>query len=457
MLQLLNIIGDIVWDGVFLPCVLVGGGLLTALCGGIQLRRLPLVLKKTGGQFFVRRRDDPDGISPVQAACTALASTVGTGNIVGTAQAISMGGPGAVFWMWAAALLGMVIKYAEVCLAVRYRCKGSDGELTGGPMYYLELGLGKSFRPLAVMYALLAALAAFGIGNMSQLNSAADAVEHAAVLLLPGTDPSRLRLIFGLLAAVLTAAVLLGGAKRVGRVAETLVPVMSIGFILLSSAVMVCHFQALGQSFILIFRSAFTPSAALGGAVGIGARETIRWGLRRSAFSNEAGLGSAAIAHAPAKANSPVEQGFWGIFEVFADTIVICSVTAITILCSGVGIDWGVPAGPELLANAYMTVFSPGLTAVFMAFSMTLFAFSSVLGWAVLGKRCVQYIFPRSRGILYQLLFSAAAVVGCVSKTELVWAVSDVLNALMAIPNFTALFLLSGEVRQETRAYFSKY
>lgn len=454
MLQILHVSGELIRDGIFLPCLLLGGVFLTLRCGAVQLKKLPLVLKKTAGRLF-SRENKGDGISPAQAACTALASTVGTGNIVGTAQAISLGGPGAVFWMWVAAILGMAVKYAEVTLSVRFRCRNPRGELVGGPMYCLERGLGRRFRSLGVLYALFAALAAFGIGNMSQTNSAAKATEHAAALLFPHADGDAVRLVFGMMLAVLTAAILRGGAKKVGRVAERLVPLMSLCFLALSVTVIVCHAQRLGHVFAGIFRSALTPSALFGGAAGAGMREAIRWGVRRSAFSNEAGLGSAAVVQASAETDCPVEQGFWGIFEVLADSV-ICFVTALTILCSGTEIPFGSPAGSELLAGAYRTVFPPGLTAVFMALSLTLFAFSSVLGWAVIGRCCVQYLFPNSRGTVYLLLFSAAAAIGCVSETELIWALSDVFNAVLALPNFAALVLLSGELHKETEAYFSK-
>lgn len=437
LLLILDKLNDLVWTGIFLPCVLLCGLLLSLRSRFLQLRLFPASLRQLtkGGRG--------DGVSPVQAASTALASTLGTGNIVGTAQAIAMGGPGAVFWMWAAALLGMAVKFAEIGLSVATRRRDGAGYL-GGPMYYIG-SLGEKFRPLALMYALLAALSAFGIGNLSQISSAAGAVASAAEKIAPELDPRRLRLWLGVILTLTAWLILRGGAAGVGRAAERLVPSMAGLFLLLSLFVLCCHAQALPAALRAIVTGAFSPRTAVSGIGGFGTAQTIQWGLRRGAFSNEAGLGSSAIAHGSAAARSPGEQGLWGIFEVFADTIVICTATALTILCSGVGIPWGSSPGAELLLSAWETCIPAAPAACFMALSLLLFAFTSVLGWALYGTQCVRFLWGEKAAAPYRLCFSLAITVGCLVSLRTVWAAADLLNGLMAIPNFIALFALSGK------------
>lgn len=437
LLLILDKLNDLVWTGIFLPCVLLCGLLLSLRSRFLQLRLFPASLRQLtkGGRG--------DGVSPVQAASTALASTLGTGNIVGTAQAISMGGPGAVFWMWAAALLGMAVKFAEISLSVATRRRDGVG-YSGGPMYYIG-SLGEKFRPLALMYALLAALSAFGIGNLSQISSAAGAVAGAAEKIAPELDPRRLRLWLGVILTLTAWLILRGGAAGVGRAAERLVPAMAGLFLLLSLFVLCCHAQALPAALRAIVTGAFSPRTAVSGIGGFGTAQAIQWGLRRGAFSNEAGLGSSAIAHGSAAARSPGEQGLWGIFEVFADTIVICTATALTILCSGVGIPWGSSPGAELLLSAWETCIPAAPAACFMALSLLLFAFTSVLGWALYGTQCVRFLWGEKAAAPYRLCFSLAITVGCLVSLRTVWAAADLLNGLMAIPNFIALFALSGK------------
>ncbi len=437
LLLILDKLNDLVWTGIFLPCVLLCGLLLSLRSRFLQLRLFPASLRQLtkGGRG--------DGVSPVQAASTALASTLGTGNIVGTAQAIAMGGPGAVFWMWAAALLGMAVKFAEISLSVATRRRDGAG-YSGGPMYYIG-SLGEKFRPLALMYALLAALSAFGIGNLSQISSAAGAVAGAAEKIAPELDPRRLRLWLGVILTLTAWLILRGGAAGVGRAAERLVPSMAGLFLLLSLFVLCCHAQALPAALRAIVTGAFSPRTAVSGIGGFGTAQTIQWGLRRGAFSNEAGLGSSAIAHGSAAARSPGEQGLWGIFEVFADTIVICTATALTILCSGVGIPWGSSPGAELLLSAWETCIPAAPAACFMALSLLLFAFTSVLGWALYGTQCVRFLWGEKAAAPYRLCFSLAITVGCLVSLRTVWAAADLLNGLMAIPNFIALFALSGK------------
>ena len=437
LLLILDKLNDLVWTGIFLPCVLLCGLLLSLRSRFLQLRLFPASLRQltNGGRG--------DGVSPVQAASTALASTLGTGNIVGTAQAIAMGGPGAVFWMWAAALLGMAVKFAEISLSVATRRRDGVG-YSGGPMYYIG-SLGEKFRPLALMYALLAALSAFGIGNLSQISSAAGAVAGAAEKIAPELDPRRLRLWLGVILTLTAWLILRGGAAGVGRAAERLVPSMAGLFLLLSLFVLCCHAQALPAALRAIVTGAFSPRTAVSGIGGFGTAQAIQWGLRRGAFSNEAGLGSSAIAHGSAAARSPGEQGLWGIFEVFADTIVICTATALTILCSGVGIPWGSSPGAELLLSAWETCIPAAPAACFMALSLLLFAFTSVLGWALYGTQCVRFLWGEKAAAPYRLCFSLAITVGCLVSLRTVWAAADLLNGLMAIPNFIALFALSGK------------
>ncbi len=437
LLLILDKLNDLVWTGIFLPCVLLCGLLLSLRSRFLQLRLFPASLRQLtkGGRG--------DGVSPVQAASTALASTLGTGNIVGTAQAIAMGGPGAVFWMWAAALLGMAVKFAEIGLSVATRRRDGAG-YSGGPMYYIG-SLGEKFRPLALMYALLAALSAFGIGNLSQISSAAGAVAGAAEKIAPELDPRRLRLWLGVILTLTAWLILRGGAAGVGRAAERLVPSMAGLFLLLSLFVLCCHAQALPAALRAIVTGAFSPRTAVSGIGGFGTAQAIQWGLRRGAFSNEAGLGSSAIAHGSAAARSPGEQGLWGIFEVFADTIVICTATALTILCSGVGIPWGSSPGAELLLSAWETCIPAAPAACFMALSLLLFAFTSVLGWALYGTQCVRFLWGEKAAAPYRLCFSLAITVGCLVSLRTVWAAADLLNGLMAIPNFIALFALSGK------------
>lgn len=440
-----------IWTYLFLPCLLLCGLLLTLRCGVPQVRRFGLMLRCTIGGG---RHGETEGeISPLQAASTALAATVGTGNIVGTAQAIAMGGRGAVFWMWAAAFLGMAIKYGEILLGVKYRVRRRDGQLSGGPMYYIERGLGPRFAPLGAMYAALAALSVLSMGNMSQINGCVSAITHAAASFTALSPESafHLRLGLGLGAALLAAVILAGDAKRVGRVTELLVPFMSAAFLIFTSAVVICHAQQLPPVLRGIVHDAFSPRAALGAAGGLGLKEAMHWGIRRSAFSNEAGLGTAAIAHAAASADNPARHALWGIFEVFADTIVISSATALAILCSGVEIPWGAVPGPELLQSAIATVFGSRCASLFMALSLSLFGFSTVVGCSIYGVRCVQYLFGESSGGLYRLVYAACVVIGSVMSTNLVWAAADTVNALMSVPNFIALFALSGLIGRESR------
>ncbi len=424
-------------------------------CGFLQFRRFGLTMRSTIGEAFKPSKTDGNSVSPLQAASTALASTVGTGNIVGTAQAITMGGPGAVFWLWVTALFGMIIKYAEILLALKYRQRDAQENYIGGPMYYIE-ALGKPFAPLAAAYAVFALLSALGMGNMSQTNSGISAVSLAVNQFVPMSDRQEFvfRIILGMSLAILVYIILSGGAKRIGKAAGFLVPLMSIAFILVSLIVLICYAHKLPEALKNIVVSAFNSKAFGGAAAGIGMREAMHWGIRRSAFSNEAGLGSSAMAHAAAATDDFAKHSLWGIFEVFADTIVICTATALVILSSGISIPWNTTPGPELFQNALATVFGQKLSAIFMSGAMLIFAFATVIGWSLYGAQCVSYLLGSAALPVYRLLYCICTAVAGIMSTKFVWTVADCANALMAIPNFIALFLLSGKTRKETAKFF---
>lgn len=444
------------WIYVLLPCVAAGGLYFTILNKGIQFTKFKLVMKNTIGKMFHKQDSKEGSVTPFQALTTALAATVGTGNIVGTSQAIAMGGYGAIFWLWIAALLGMIIKYSEVVLSVHYRERNEKGDFVGGPMYYITKGMGSNWKWLALLYALFAALASFGIGNLSQANSITNSVNRALVTFMPGMKvyQSTVSLVIGIVLAVLTAMVLFGGIKRIGKVTELMVPFMSLFYIIFTVIVILGNIGSIGTAFQLIFSSAFTPQAVIGAASGITLKEALVWGLRRSAFSNEAGLGSAAIAHAAAETEGAVEQGLHGIFEVFADTLVICTLTGLTIIISGIDIGFGIKPGSELITNAFATVFGDKFAALFVAIALVFFAYSTILGWSLYGTRCVEYLFGMKSTKIYQVIYILMVIVGATTSLDVAWDVSDTFNGLMAIPNFIALFALSGVVAKLTKKHF---
>ena len=448
---------DVIWGPLLLP-LLVGGGLfLTVRSGCAQFRRFGYAMKHTVGKLFEKKEAGHGAVTPLQALTTALAATVGTGNIVGTAQAIAMGGYGAVFWLWIAALLGMIIKYAEVVLAIQYRERNSKGDWVGGPMYYITKGLGKNWKWLAGLFCVLAALASFGIGNMSQANSIVDSVTDAVTALAPNfANVTALKWVLGIALAILTALVLFGGIKRIGAVTEKLIPFMSLTYILFTLVVIFGNISHVGECFSMIITAAFAPRAVMGAATGIALKQAVVWGLRRSAFSNEAGLGSAPIAHAAAETDSAVEHGMFGVFEVFMDTLVICTLTALTIIISDVEITYGVKPGSELITAAFSTVWGGKLSALFVAIALVCFAYSTILGWSLYGTRCVEYLLGHGAARVYQLIFIVVIVVGSVSSLDFVWNLADTFNGLMAIPNFIALFALSPVVFKLTKDHFRK-
>ena len=451
-------LNTVAWIYILLPCVFVGGLYLTIGNGAVQFRRFGYAMKNTLGKMFKPTEAGEGAVTPLQAVTTALAATVGTGNIVGTSQAIAMGGYGAVFWLWIAALIGMAIKYSEVTLSVHFRERDARGDWVGGPMYYIKNGLGKHWRWLAVLYCVFASIACFGIGNMSQANSIASSVNNAITAFVPSAAQyaGTINLVLGIFLAVVTAFVLFGGIKRIGTVTEKLIPFMSILYIIFTLIVIFGNIGNVGSAFGKIFAAAFTPQAVIGAGSGILLKNAVVWGLRRSAFSNEAGLGSAAIAHAAAETAGPVHQGMFGIFEVFMDTIVICSLTALTIIISGVDIAWGVKPGSELITQAFSTVFGPTISALFVAIALMLFAYSTILGWSLYGTRCFQYLFGLKAAKIYQFAFIIVIIIGSVASLDIVWDIADTFNGLMAIPNFIALFALSPVVFKLTKEHFRK-
>jgi len=451
-------LNTVAWLYIFLPCAIAGGLFLTIRNGWIQFSHFGFAMKNTFGKMFQKQEAGEGAVTPLQAVTTALSATVGTGNIVGTSQAIALGGYGAVFWLWLAALVGMCTKYVEVVLSIKFRERDAKGDWVGGPMYYIKNGLGNSWKWLAGLYAGLAALAAFGIGNGSQAKSIVGAIFNAIVVFNPAAESKEftINLVFGIVIAILIALILFGGIKRIGSVTEKLIPFMSILYILFTLIVVIAHGSNIGGAFAKIFQTAFTPQALFGASTGIVLKQTIVWGLRRSAFSNEAGLGTAAIAHAAADTKGPVQQGLYGIFEVFADTIVICSLTALCIICSGIDINFGVKPGSELIAAAFATVFGVKAANLFVAFCLALFAFSTILGWSLYGSRCIEYLTNHKIGQIYKVMFIIIIVCGSVASLDVVWDIADTLNGLMAIPNFIALFALSGVAAKLTKEYFTK-
>lgn len=449
-------VNSFIWGIPAMVCIIGVGLLLSVRTGFLQIRKFPYAIRTTIGRMF-RKKDASDGtMTPFQAVCTALAATVGTGNIAGVAGAIAIGGPGAVFWMWCSALLGMCTKFSEVTLAVHFRERNKNGELVGGPMYYIKNGLGKHWKWLGVLFCVFAALAALGTGNAIQAGNIVGSIHTAVLTFQPDfAGEQTLNLVLGIVLAVLAAIVLFGGVKRLGAVTEKLVPFMAVVYILACLAVIVYHADALPKVFHDIFVGAFTPNGVTGGAVG-SVFLVISWGMKRGIFSNEAGLGTAPMAHATTSEPEPVKQALYGIFEVFMDTIVICSLTGLTLLCSGINLNYGTMGETALVSEALGTLFTQRGGALVIAVALALFAFSTILGWALYGSRCCEFIFGHKAIKPYQILYVIVIVVGATVDLELVWDIADTLNGLMALPNLIALALLSGVVVKCTKAYFTK-
>ena len=441
-----DVINGLVWGAPAMICIIGVGILLSVRTGFIQFRKFPYAMKATLGKLFKKSEAGHGSITPFQAVCTALAATVGTGNIAGVAGAIAIGGPGAVFWMWMSALLGMCTKFAEVTLAVRFRERNAHGDYVGGPMYYIKNGLNKKWHFLAVLYALFGVLTVFGTGNATQVNTITTAINSALLSynLINESTLGTVSLIIGIIITVVVAMVLLGGVKRIAKVTEKLVPFMAVLYIILGLGVVILNIDAVPGVFAAIISGAFNPSAVTGGVVG-SMIVSLQKGVSRGIFSNEAGLGTGSIAHATSDTLDAAEQGVFGIFEVFADTIVICTLTALTILCSGVTINYGVAAGAELTISGFTATYG-NWVSIFTAIAMVCFAFSTILGWGLYGARCMEFLGSAKFIKPFMVVYSLMGIVGATMDLGLLWNIADTFNGLMAIPNLIALFLLSGTV-----------
>ena len=459
MLQIIETINtavnNFIWGVPAMVCIFGVGLYLSIRTNFLQIRKFPYAIKTTLGRIF-RKRDASDGaITPFQAVCTALAATVGTGNIAGVAGAIAIGGPGAIFWMWVSALFGMCTKYAEVTLAVHYREINANGELVGGPMYYIKNGLSKKWHWLAYLFAAFGVLTVFGTGNATQVNTITTAINSALLNynVISESAVSTSNLIIGIIIAILIAMILLGGIKRIGHVTEKLVPFMALLYILLGLGVILLNIQNVPAVFASIFRGAFQPRAVTGGIV-LSMFTSLKKGVSRGIFSNEAGLGTGSIAHACADTKKPVKQGMFGIFEVFTDTIVICTLTALVILCSGVAVDYGKAAGAELTILGFTSTYGSWVS-IFTAVAMCCFAFSTAVGWGLYGARCIEFLFTEKVIKPFMVIYSLVAILGATANLGLMWSIAETFNGLMAIPNLIALFLLSGTVVKLTKEYFA--
>ncbi len=450
-------VNSFVWGIPAMVCIIGVGLLLSIRTGFIQFRKFGYTFKVTLGRIFHKKEAADGSITPFQAVCTALAATVGTGNIAGVAGAIAIGGPGAVFWMWISALLGMCTKFSEVTLAVHFREKNKHGDWTGGPMYYIKNGLGPKWRWMAVLFALLGVLTVFGTGNATQVNTITSAVNTALLSchVIDASSVSVSSLIIGIIIAFLVALILLGGIKRIGRVAEMLVPFMALLYIILALGVIFLNIDRVPGVFASIFEGAFSPASVTGGVVG-SFFLSMQKGVARGIFSNEAGLGTGSIAHATADTDHPVKQGFFGIFEVFADTIIICTMTALVILCSGVPVSYGTDAGAELTINGFIATYG-NWVSIFTAVALCCFAFSTILGWGLYGTRCIEFLFGTWINKPFMVVYSLVAVIGATADLGLLWSVAETFNGLMSIPNLIALFLLSGTVVKLVKDYFKNH
>lgn len=450
-------LNGIVW-GLPATVLIFGVGLyLSIRTGFLQFTKFGTVWKNTIGKIFHRTTEAGHGaVTPFQAVCTALAATVGTGNIAGVAGAIAIGGPGAVFWMWISALLGMVTKYSEVTLAVHYRQKNKHGDWVGGPMYYIENGLGKKWKILGIIFSIFGIFAVFGTGNATQVNTIVASIDTALISfgVMEAGSTATLNLILGIVITVLVGMILLGGIKRIGHVAERLVPIMALLYVVLGLGIIIVHIDNLPTAFSSIVKGAFNPSAVTGGVVGA-AFVAVQKGVARGIFSNEAGLGTASIAHAGAEVNDPVQQGLFGVFEVFVDTIIICTFTALVILCSGVPITYGAAAGAELTISGFTGTYGNWIT-IFTAVAMCCFAFTTILGWGLYGARCSEYLFGEKVIKPFMVIYSLVAIIGATVKLDLLWSIAETFNGMMAIPNLIAVALLSPVVIRLTKEYFTR-
>ena len=441
-------VNGFIWGVPAMICIIGVGLLLSVRTRFIQVRKFGAAMKNTIGKIFDKTQAKDGSMSPFQAVCTALAGTVGTGNIAGVAGAIALGGPGAIFWMWCSAFLGMCTKFSEVTLAIHFREKNANGEYVGGPMYYIKNGLSKKWHFLAVLYALFGVLTVFGTGNATQVNTIVSSIHSALhnLHIIDGTVDERANLIFGIFIAAFVAMVLLGGIKRIGQVSEKLVPFMAVLYVILAIGVVILHINRVPAVFAMIFKSAFTPQAATGGIIG-SMFLSMKKGVSRGIFSNEAGLGTGSIAHACADTNNAVHQGMFGIFEVFMDTIVICTLTGLVILLGAPNIVYGQAAGAELTISGFTATYG-GWVSIFTAVAMCCFAFSTIIGWGLYGSRCIEFLGGEKLVRPFLVAYSFVSIIGATINLGLLWDIADTFNGLMAIPNLIALLILSGQVKK---------
>lgn len=448
-------VNNFIWGVPAMICIIGVGLVLSIRTGFLQIRKFPYAMKVTIGRMFKKKEAADGAMTPFQAVCTALAATVGTGNIAGVAGAIAIGGPGAVFWMWISAILGMCTKFSEVTLAVHFREKNEKGELVGGPMYYIKNGLKKHWHWLAYLFSIFGVLTVFGTGNATQVNTITTAIDSALFNygIISKDSASTVNLIIGIVLAVLLSLILLGGIKRIGQVTEKLVPFMAIIYIVFALGVVALNFQNIPHVFASIFKGAFSPASVTGGAVG-SFFMSMKKGVSRGIFSNEAGLGTGSIAHACADTRKPVKQGVFGIFEVFIDTIVICTLTALVILCSEIPVNYGSAAGAELTILGFTSTYGTWIS-IFTAVAMCCFAFSTIIGWGLYGSRCIEFLLGPKVNKPFMLVYSLVAIVGATMDLGLMCSIAETFNGLMAIPNLIAVFLLSGVVVKLVKEYFA--
>ena len=442
-------VSNVVWNGLLLYLLVGTGIVFTIRTRFVQVRKFGAGWKHLFGHFSLNgEKAGKDGMSPFQALTTAIAAQVGTGNIAGVAGAIALGGPGAIFWMWCSAFLGMCTKFSEVTLAIHFREKNANGEYVGGPMYYIKNGLSKKWHFLAVLYALFGVLTVFGTGNATQVNTIVSSIHSALhnLHIIDGTVDERANLIFGIFIAAFVAMVLLGGIQRIGQVSEKLVPFMATLYVILAIGVVILHINRVPAVFAMIFKSAFTPQAATGGIIG-SMFLSMKKGVSRGIFSNEAGLGTGSIAHACADTNNAVHQGMFGIFEVFMDTIVICTLTGLVILLGAPNIVYGQAAGAELTISGFTATYG-GWVSIFTAVAMCCFAFSTIIGWGLYGSRCIEFLGGEKLVRPFLVAYSFVSIIGATINLGLLWDIADTFNGLMAIPNLIALLILSGQVKK---------
>ena len=456
-----NVVNNFIWGVPAMICIVGVGLLLSIRTGFLQIRKFPYAMKVTIGRMLKKREASDGALTPFQAVCTALAATVGTGNIAGVVGAIAIGGPGAVFWMWISALLGMCTKFSEVTLAVHFREKNAEGDLVGGPMYYIKNGLKKQWHWLAYLFAAFGVLTVFGTGNATQVNTITTAIDSALYNygVISEQNVSTLNLVIGIILAVLIGLILLGGIKRIGQVTERLVPFMAVLYVLLCLVLLICNIKEIPDAFVTIVKGAFNPKAVTGGVVGT-MIVAMQKGVARGIFSNESGLGSAPIAAAAAKTKEPVRQGLVSMTGTFIDTIIICTMTGLSIVLTGAWQQEGLE-GVQVTTYAFQEglPISEQVAAFLLMLCLVFFAFTTILGWDYYSERCLEYLSGKNKKaiLVYRWLYILAVFIGPYMTVKAVWTIADIFNGLMAIPNMIAIFALSGVVVKETKDFFKRH